>query len=1251
MKEYLDEKVTLSMDISEKRRLCNILKMSMFIFCSLIEKFEEREQKKGPSLEAAAEAAVAKGRGKKVTQKKSDETCDWERFRSKGVDLLLNICILPLQRLFTPPIVEEAFVNMTTKCCYKILENQSIAKMDQLKQSVFLVIANAVTKHNHSLNFCLKVIQLLQAKDFLFKDLASLIELMVKNHDQKIIVNELISEIERVDMNKDSPGTRAISEFLREIAERCPDAVLAASSTLIEFLDLDAYLIRNAVLSVIGSVVSLRLSDPEAPEIEKKLRDELLDKLEDHIHDLTTFTRGRAINVWTKLCTEGKIPLSRMDPLVGKIVGRLKDKSVYVRKAAVNFLTEFLKRNPYAGRLSIDELNEKLKKESEKLDQLLAARSDVPSSNGTANGGDHMEVDGNDEEDSQEKSDEGGEPKADSQETEVDPQSTSQNTVASEPVDDAEITAQRKVVTYLSDCVKFTQHIRSAIPLVCSMLNSANISDSQEAIDFFVTAHQFGVREAISGIRSMLLLAFARDKAVQQAVIEAYKQIYLNNSEIESLNHRQKCTHVVKSLMELVEGATIGELLALEEILQHLMASGDIDADHTKILFEKYAMKQPEVTPHQSRVACKLICMLASADKELVIQNLDTFVTIGLGQRANEDSQLVQLTCATLAKAADSNPKVEEMKVAFRLEQTHSIFTRLHQILVDKITNQEDNFYLPMSHEAIKVIYKLAEHPDQICEEMLREMLQIIVPDQTSRDSGKENEETNSNPVSSLAEFADEAPEFDIPSHVLCRFFTIVGNVALNELIFLESSVLTEVKIRKFIVETKESEKQSQKKSRPKGSTVSRRKTMTPGTPGNAEEEIGLAGASAVEDELEQFRIFRLVDDPKNLLSQVAPLVVQVVSHPEIYSDFALKNAATLALAKLMCLSHKFCQTNLRLLFTISNKAEEAIIRQNVIVALGDLCLRYPNLLDQWTPWLYKPLNDPDVNVRKNAIKVLSRLILSDMVKAKGQISEMAKLIVDDDVALSSLAQMFFNEFKKKENAIYNILPDIISHLSGGDEEIDETKFQEILKFFLKMIEKDKHTQCLVEKLCHRFRATINERQWRDLVFCLGQLEYSEKSFLKIYENMSAFADKLSCDAVYEGIMAIIERGRKLPLKAESKEQLVEFEAKVKECRNRGINKEDESEIHKIVGTPPASSKKTPAHGRSVRGSAVKVSTAKKATAKKSTRRGRQKKDESEDEEDRMDVTNKADNPPPSSSRPTRTTRRRIQNLFEDDSE
>ena len=45
---------------------------------------------------------------------------------------------------------------------------------------------------------------------------------------------------------------------------------------------------------------------------------------------------------------------------------------------------------------------------------------------------------------------------------------------------------------------------------------------------------------------------------------------------------------------------------------------------------------------------------------------------------------------------------------------------------------------------------------------------------------------------------------------------------------------------------------------------------------------------------------------------------------------------------------------------------------------------------------------------------VLTHLILNDMVKVKGQISELATCVVDDDSRIAGLSKLFFHELSKK---------------------------------------------------------------------------------------------------------------------------------------------------------------------------------------------------------------------------------------------
>ena len=57
-------------------------------------------------------------------------------------------------------------------------------------------------------------------------------------------------------------------------------------------------------------------------------------------------------------------------------------------------------------------------------------------------------------------------------------------------------------------------------------------------------------------------------------------------------------------------------------------------------------------------------------------------------------------------------------------------------------------------------------------------------------------------------------------------------------------------------------------------------------------------------------------------------------------------------------------------------------------------------------------------------------------------------------------------------NAVYNILPDVISRLSDPQSGVPEELFNNIVKYLMVYIQKEKQSESLVEKLCFRFRAT-----------------------------------------------------------------------------------------------------------------------------------------------------------------------------------
>lgn len=61
-------------------------------------------------------------------------------------------------------------------------------------------------------------------------------------------------------------------------------------------------------------------------------------------------------------------------------------------------------------------------------------------------------------------------------------------------------------ISYLEDVVKFLQVLHDAIPNLLEMLESSTLSDVTEAIDFFVMAYQFELKDSVRGLEGTYYL-------------------------------------------------------------------------------------------------------------------------------------------------------------------------------------------------------------------------------------------------------------------------------------------------------------------------------------------------------------------------------------------------------------------------------------------------------------------------------------------------------------------------------------------------------------------------------------------------------------------------------------------------------------------------------------------------------------------------------------------------------------------------
>lgn len=1206
-----DTRNNLFESLQEKLDFSNSLKMLTYLNCSFIQNFEDTltaDSRRQNFNDSYSESQTPARRRKKTkandlnTSKSGFPFKDYDRFKERAMKNLAQFISMPLLKVSDSATEAQEIVAQIMKVCYKMIENSAVNHLTRNKDLLdlnFSMIGMGIEKYNQSMTFCLKFMQLLQYREQLAPLLADLVEHIVTRHDQRLLIGEILREIDRIDireLSRDSSCPRAVSTFLINLSEKCPRDFIPSLDHIYAYLEQDSYIMRNASLSVMCNLILKALHNDEE---NKNLRDDLLDVLLSHVKDITGYTRSKALAVWCTLSDKQCIPLSFVIPVTSVAIGRLNDKSCFVRKSAVKFIISILSQNPYSRRLPLQTFVTKYNDEKEILKKLMDEEKKLDSqeteiaTNGTDretndNGSNDKEVSmvieqsGDELDNSQQSAD-----------TTIISQSEARPRASSQIIaEETPIIAQKRKVDFLKNTINFVTEITKAIPITTELLNSKNVTDIQEAIDFFVYCHEFGIDEALVGFKRMILLINVQEKSIQDTVLAAYRRIFFESTRYDGKSNRDAL--VVCNLLNFVQTASIGECLALEILMGHFLTGGDFTTSMKHELWAWFSRKKPTSTIEQSVASIQLIGMIASHQPEEINQNLHNCIQFGLSTdgRGEIQSRLVRETCFAIRKSLPR--KIEDKPRSMRLSRDDELFTRLETILTDTIGCMESHNWFSMCDEALRIIYDIAESPDKICESIYESVSQQLLATSVQCSNSLAGQETNRNDSPDLqflpstiqttcvggmtvtglsSGLQNTGSQQTIITHLECvhpiilaRFVHFLGSVALNLAVFLELHVLLELKIRNA---KNSNDNSANNISAHNISISSRRRSRRYGASNgnvskdeaNLEEEIGLAGAEAEDQEMEF--IGSICDEEivcgRNLLAKLSRVIIQVSTDPDRYPHPELKKSSALALSKYMMVSAKYCNDHLRLLFTMLEKSKDSDIKINLIVAISDLCIRFPNQLDSWNGKIFDCLQNDDVAVRRVALKILSRLVLCDILKAKDQIYAMANLIVDPDEQIANYSKHFFQELSKKLNAIYNVLPDIISRLSDTKTGIAEDSFRIVMKFLFELIDKSAHIDRLVDKLCGRFMDTDNERQWSDLAYCLSLLKYGDKSIMKLIDKFDCYKDKLCIDSVRESIMVTVTTYRKTPhLRAEMKSNLDDFEARI--AKSAGEVAEDQQE-------------------------------------------------------------------------------------------
>jgi condensin complex subunit 1 len=288
----------------------------------------------------------------------------------------------------------------------------------------------------------------------------------------------------------------------------------------------------------------------------------------------------------------------------------------------------------------------------------------------------------------------------------------------------------------------------------------------------------------------------------------------------------------------------------------------------------------------------------------------------------------------------------------------------------------------------------------------------------------------------------------------------------------------------------------------------------------------------------------------KNILGKFTPFILNIVTN--IFTDNIteenkiLYKTSIISLCKFMCVSKKFCEENLQILFDIlENEKIEANLKLNICVSIGDLVNRFPNLLQKKIGDFFNCLKSSDISVVRNSMIVISHLVLNDMIKLKGEIVEICLLLELNNEKLNDLVNLFISEYNKKgQNVIYNVIPKALARLNNEYKHLDYSKFQNIVKNLLKFVEKDKQTDGLIEKLFAKLKISTNKKEWRNTTYCLSLLNYNDKGLNKVLELFGNLKEKIiDDDIVNENFFNIFAKYKKTA-SGMNKENLEDIEKK-----------------------------------------------------------------------------------------------------------
>lgn len=1185
----------------------NHVKIVLYFFCCATAHIET--VCRDSAVDIVAKKAAKSAGAKKATKKSSeDEGFCWSDIRIVFLQTLKRVLTVPPSLLWAMSIVQENFLSGVWGYAVKLLEERPIGIVGTgsaegaaraICKEIVVKCVGLFGNANVSGSFTNLTSALLEAINR--AEHMSTFAAEICGKSPALLTAEFLKEISAMEFSSASAtaGMKNVGSFVEDLVKFNSQIMIANLPVILRQLDAGAHQIRSSLLMALGQMVlkvdsqiksmgsaeegqagltaapaaEENANDKEGEGVEDiasvntenqkamlpRIRDQILDMIVERTHDVSPYTRAAVLKIWFSLLAADAIPVRRFASVTELAYDRLHDKAAAVRKAAVSLLVMLMDHNPYGA--SLDHLafaQQKILMES-KFAERLAQMKAVYLANKVASAPKKVVV---------EKAEAETEPSVDAiVEPCTDAQAKEEKQLAAEAeeeeeeendddeefdmdefvltpdvMDDSEIQALKKGIEYCASALEMVSTLVQAAPKVEAMLKSKSSLEVVEAIKFIARTVNFNVRGSLKSFTGALPLVFHTETSICDACISSFKNVFLVNGDVDAESSSAlPPAEVAKSLCHLLRTFGPNERASIEVIIKKLFTSGEIDGNIATELWRIVteaenapmdAFEASHKTTTDLGVALNILTMIARNG-----DNVNTFqskshlaVHHGLSRRvfSTLDFSAMKATAMFLQECEPFHAKdivSTSESTADKRKLFEEITKKLVGVAIGNMCEEDDNFtraWFPACEEAIQALYHIHPSADQVMGTVITSMYASFA---MPREEGASSRTMCSNAR-------------------LSRFLFVLGQVAMNTLVFADKLA---AQAKKFVLQNARDEAAKQR--------------TTDDANANEDDAEMTAQVDAEHDNCFHYTTEQSLV-LKNLLGQFHGMVALIVANQHgQFSSAVLRETSILALCKYMLVSSVICEKYLPLLFTALERESIEACRTTVMLAFGDLMMRFPNSLEAWTALMYARLSDEKVVVRYNALMVLTHLILNDMVKVKGQVAHVVMCLTDADIKIRDLAHVFFNKLaERSNNPVYNLLGDIIGVLSREKEssastgevvqvaalsadslnyptrDLNAKEFQTTMHFLLSFVKKDKQADSMLERLLVRLSTAQSLRQRRSLAYCISELTVTDKGIKKIAEMLRTIKDALYDEEVFDYVLKTVRGAKKEGTKAASSE-------------------------------------------------------------------------------------------------------------------